>query len=65
VTVETNAEKLARLEALLAAGTNSTRAGDISATFDLDAVRQQIRALRNLDPTQRARRPVCAQIKLS
>ena len=61
---ETTAEKLARLEALVAAGATSTRAGDMSATFDLNAIRAQIRALRATDETLRKRRPVCAAIKL-
>jgi chromosome segregation and condensation protein ScpB len=63
--IESNSEKLARLEALLAAGTTSTRAGDLSATFDLDAIRKQIRDLRAQDPVARRRRPVCSQIKLN
>jgi hypothetical protein len=37
----------------------------MSATFDLDAVRAQIRALRAQDETLRKRRPVCAAIKLN
>lgn len=65
MTTESNSEKLVRLEALLAAGATSTRAGDISATFDLDSIRKQIRDLRAQDPVARRRRPACAQIKLN
>jgi hypothetical protein len=51
-----NAAKVAEIEAILDSGVTSTRAGDLSATVDLEALRKRRDDLLAQDPKLRPRR---------
>mgnify|MGYP001388068392 CR=1 len=64
---ETTAQKIARLEALLAAGAQSATIEGQSATFDLATVRRQLReayAEQAAEYDEDERRPVASRILL-
>lgn len=61
---EDNSAEIAALEAILNAGAASVSTDGTSVSYDLEAIRKQLAALRGNDTTDQHRRPRVARILL-